>query len=58
MGAAFGFGGGGEGVFGPFVFGVAGAEVFADFEVGGGPEGFEVLRDLDGFVAGREEVEQ
>jgi len=45
-------GGGGEGVFGPLVFGVADAEVFADLEVGGGPEGAEVGGDLHGFVAG------
>ena len=47
-----------EGVFGPFVFGVAGAEVFADFEVGAGPEAFKVGGDLHGFVAGGEEMEE
>ena len=44
MGAAFGFVGVAvRGVFGPFVLGVTGAEVFLNFEVGVGPEGFEVL---------------
>ena len=39
------------------MFGVAGAEVFADFEVGGFPKGAEVGGDLDGAVVWAEEVE-
>ena len=40
------------------MFGVAGAEVFFDFEVGGFPEAGEVGGDLDGFEAGGEEVKE
>ena len=39
------------------MFGVAGAEVFADLVVGVGPEAAEVGGDLYGFVAGGEEVQ-
>ena len=56
--AAFCFGRGLQRIVGPFVFGVAGAEVFADFEVGGFPEGAKVGGDLHGLVAGGEEVEE
>ena len=56
--AAFGFGFGGEGVFGPGVFGVASAKVFADIEIGGFPEAGQVGGDLDRAVVGAEQVHQ
>src|SRR5689334_19812636 len=51
------FGAGGQGVFGPTVLGVSRLEVFADLEVGVGPEALEVGGDLDGAVVGGEELE-
>ena len=47
----------GGGIFGPGVAVVAGAEFFADFGIGVGPETGEILGDLDGAVVGGEEVE-
>src|SRR4051812_23121012 len=52
--AALGLGAGVEGIVGPGVSGVAGAEVLADLEIGRCPEAAEVVGDLHGPEVGTE----
>ena len=47
----------GQGIFRPGMFGILGAEVFANQEIGGLPETVKVLGDLNGAEVGAEKME-
>src|SRR5690606_1381700 len=57
FGASLGHRRGGEGILGPAVLGIAGLELLFDLSVAPGPKALEVAGDLNGLVAGREQVQ-
>src|SRR6187551_1078572 len=46
-----------EGIFGPMMFRIASAELFAHLRIGVGPEAGQILRDLDWPLGRRQEMQ-